>query len=102
MRKYGGNLKRADDAAPRDMRGTFTRDVRAVEDDLSRRGFEKFREQIEAGGLACAVRTDQRMDRTAAHAQIHAIHGGEAFEFLGEATRFQNRVAENHVPFHAK
>jgi hypothetical protein len=42
------------------------------------------------------------MDRTAANAQVHAIHGREAFEFLRESSRFKNGVAENHVPFHAK
>jgi len=102
MRKHSGNLEGTDDAATRDLRRTLARDVDAVKDDLTRSGHEKFGEQIEAGGLACAVGPDERMNRTALHAQVHAIDCGKTLELTCEPARLEYRIAENHVPFHAK
>ncbi|QND93221.1 hypothetical protein SY91_00578 [Burkholderia cenocepacia] len=102
VREHGRDLERADDAAPRDLRGPFVGDVDAVEDDLAGRRRQKFGEEVETGGLARAVRPDQCVDRTAPHTQVDTVHGGEAPEFLRQSACFQNRVAENHVPFRTK
>src|SRR3954452_11222248 len=102
MRKYSRNLKRTDDAPARYLGRPFLRDVDAVEDDLARTRFEKLGEQVKAGGLACPIRTDQRMNRATAHAQVHTVHGDEAFELASQSACFENRIAENHVPFHTE
>src|SRR5471030_1924934 len=101
MWEYSRNLKRADDTATSDLRGAFAGDVDTVEDDLSCGGFQELGEQVEAGRFTRAVGADQCVDGAATHAQIHPVDGGEAFELFYQAAGFQNRIAENHVPFRA-
>ena len=60
----------------------------AVEEYLPARRRQKVREQVEAGGLAGAVRADQRVNRPARDREIDIVDGDEALEFLGEAARF--------------
>jgi len=45
------------------------------------------REQVEAGGLAGAVRADEGMNAAAPDLQRDVLDGDEAFEFLGEPAR---------------
>ena len=89
-RKRRGNLKRAHDAAPRNLRGFFTGDINAIEMDRARRRRVKMREQIEGRGLARAIGPDQRMDRAALDLEINVADGDEAFELFGEPTRFED------------
>ena len=49
-------------------------------------------QQIEAGGLAGAVRADQRMDGAALDAQVDAVHRDEAGELLGQILGFEDRI----------
>ena len=89
MREHRRDLERADDAAARDLRRLFARDVDAVEVDAAARGLEKLREQVEARGLARAVGADQRMDAAALHFQAHVVDGDETLELLNEIARFE-------------
>jgi len=50
------------------------------------------RKQVEAGGLAGAVRTDERMNAAAPYFQRDVVDGDEALEFLREPARLENDV----------
>ena len=89
----GGDLERPDHTTAGDLCRTFAGDVHPVEDDLARGGFEKFGEQVEAGGLACPVGPDQGMDGTTAHGQIDLADRSEALEFLGEILCLEDCLA---------
>src|SRR2546429_3700728 len=92
MRKYRRDLKRSHQPPTRDGRGTRTRDLLAVEENLSAGWCQEMREEIEASGLAGAVGTDQRVDGPALDRKSNAIDGDEAFELLGQPTRLEYRV----------
>src|SRR6516164_207083 len=92
VRKYGGDLKRADEAHARDRRRPRSRDVLAVENDVAARRREEVREQVEAGRLAGAVGPDQRVDRAAPNRETHVIDRDEALELLGQAAGLEDRV----------
>ena len=55
-----------------------------------RRRLQELGQQVEAGGLAGAVRTDQRMDGAALDAQADAVHRDEAGELLGQILGFED------------
>ena len=55
-------------------------------------GLEEPREQVEDGGLARAVGTDQRVDAAARDPQVHIGDRDEALELLGESAGFENAV----------
>src|SRR3954447_17276051 len=92
VRKYRGDLERSDEALSRDRRRPRSRDFAALEEDLSARGRQEMREQVETGRLASAVRSDQRVNRAAADREIHPVDGDESLELLGEAARFEDAV----------
>ena len=92
MRKHRRNLKRAPEPELRDVGGLERGDVAAVEHNASAGRRQEFGEEIEAGGLAGAVRADQRMNAAAPHAQVHAAHGDEAGELLGQVLCFEDRI----------
>ena len=73
MREHRRDLERAHEAEPRHVGGPEGGDVVAVEEDAAAGRAEELGQQIEAGGLAGAVRADQRMDRAAHDAQIDAV-----------------------------
>src|SRR5258708_23811018 len=84
MGEYGRNLKRAHEAEPRHIGRRQGRDVFALVDDAAVRGLEKLGEQIEARGLAGAVRADQGMYGAARDLQVDAAYGHEPGEVFGE------------------
>ena len=55
-------------------------------------GCEEFGQQIEAGGLAGAVRPDQRMNGAARDPQIDAVDRDESGKFLGQILGFEDDV----------
>ncbi len=75
---------------PRDVGGRERRDVLALEHNAAAGRAEEFRQQVEACRLAGAVRTDQRMDRSALDPQTHAIDGDETGKFLGQILGFED------------
>src|SRR5207244_5352779 len=63
MRERRRNLERAHEPHPRDRRRTRPGDLANIEENAPARGREEMREEVEARRFACAVRTDQRVDR---------------------------------------
>src|SRR2546430_3742271 len=92
MRKHRRNLKRPDQPQPRDRGGAGARDLAPVVEDLATGRGKKVREQVEAGGLARAVRADQRVDASAPDLEADVADGNEALELLPQAARFENDV----------
>src|SRR5207248_11257661 len=92
MRKDRRDLERAHEAHLRDGRWTGAGDFLAVVEDLAAGRCQEVRQQIEAGGLAGAVRPDERMDAAATHLERHVLDGDEALELLGEASRLEDRL----------
>jgi len=72
MGKYRRDLKGANEPEPRHIGRRQGRDVFALVDDAAVRGLEKLGEQIEACGLAGAVRADQGMYRAAGDLEVDA------------------------------
>ena len=93
VRENGRDLERADDAAPCDLCGLFAGDVLPVEQDGARRGLQEFGQQVEAGGFACAVGADERMDGTPAHCEVDIADRREAFELFGEMVGLEDGLA---------
>src|SRR2546429_9690256 len=55
-------------------------------------------QEIEAGGLARAVRADQRVNRAAGNAQIDAVDRNEAGKFLGEILGLEDEIVAHEAP----
>ncbi len=92
VRKHRRDLKRADNAAPRGLRGLFSRDVDTVEQNGAGGRLQKFAQQVEEDGFAGPVRADQGMDMPALHTQIHRADGGKTAKLLGQLAGFENGV----------
>ena len=60
--------------------------------DAAARGLQEFCEQIETGGLAGAVRPDERVNGAALHAQRNSVHGHEAGKLLREIMGFEDKI----------
>src|SRR5262252_8018102 len=84
MRKDSRDLERAHDTETRHVSWRERRDVTPFVDDTPARRLQKFGQQIEAGGLAGAVRSDQRVNSAARDAQANAVHRHKTGKFLGE------------------
>src|SRR4051812_15057606 len=97
MRKDSGDLKRAHESKARDVGGRQSRNVLPLECDAATSRLEKLGQQIEAGGLTGAVRTDERVNGPARDAQSDAVHRHEAGELLGQILGF-----EDDVPAHRR
>src|SRR5215468_8707485 len=84
MGKYRRDLERTHQPEPRYVGRRQRRNILALVDDAAACGLEKLGEQIEAGGLAGAIRTDQGMNGAARDTQVDAAYGYEPGEVLGE------------------
>ncbi len=67
-------------------------DRAAAEEDLALVRHEHPGDQVEGGGLAGAVRADQRVQAAVAHQDVDALHGLDAAEALGDAARLKDRL----------
>ena len=92
MREHRRNLERADEPEPRDVGGLEIGDVAPVERDPTAGRRDEFRQHVETGGLARAVRPDQRVDRPALDAERNVADRAEIAEALAEAFRDENIV----------
>ena len=99
VREHGGDLEGAHEAEPGDVGRSERRDVAAVVGDPALGRGQELGEQVEAGGLAGAVRADQRVDGAAAHVERHTVDGGEALEFLGQVRGREDDVAGHAAPW---
>src|SRR4051812_8534637 len=84
------DLERAHQPHARNARRPGAGDLLALVEDLAARQRQEVREQVEAGGLAGAVRSDERMDAAAPHLQRNVIDRDEALEFLRKPARLEN------------
>jgi hypothetical protein len=98
MRKDRRDLERAPKPELGDIGGLQRRDVAAAEDDPTTGGREELGEQVEAGGLAGAVRADKRMNAAAPHAQVNPAHGNKAGKLLGQVLCFEDRIFTHDYP----
>src|SRR6185436_9697116 len=64
--------------------------VRALVIDAARGRLQKLGQQIEAGGLSRAVRSDQGMDRASPDFETDAVDSHKARERFGQIPRFEN------------
>src|SRR5450631_1661305 len=97
MPEHRRDLERADDAPARDRGRLLVRDVIAGKQDAARGRRQELGEQVEAGRLAGAVRADQRVDRAAAHAQVHLVDGDETLELLRELVRLEDEIVAHRL-----
>ena len=74
------------------------RDILTFIFDSAARRRQKFREQVEAGSLACAVRPDERVNRAALNFEIHIADGDKAREFFRQIFRFENVFITHTTP----
>ena len=93
VRKNGRDLKRADDAAPRNLRRRVLRDVLPIEQNHARAGLDELGQQVKASGLAGTVGAYQRVDAATANRQVHPVHGHKAFELFAKLLRLENAVS---------
>src|SRR5262249_8298860 len=80
-----GDLVRLGDAEARDAMLGQHGDRAAVEPDATRGRRHPTRDETEEGGLAGAVRADDRAQLPALHLKIHLRHGQETAEAPGQA-----------------
>src|SRR5690606_2721572 len=66
-------------------------DVLALERDRAGRRLQEFRQQVEDGGLARAVRPDQRVDRAVMDVEIDILDRDEARKIAAQAAGGENR-----------
>ena len=92
MREHGGDLEAAYQAEPRHLRRALAGDVLTHEPDGSARRLHELGQHVEAGRLAGAVGSDQRVDRPGLHLQIDRIDRHEAAEFSRQIPSFENYV----------
>ena len=92
VREDGRDLERAHEPEPGDVGRLQARDVAALVDDRALGRRQELGQEVEAGGLAGAVRADERMDRAAPDLEIDTVDRGEALELLGQALRRQDDV----------
>src|SRR5262249_1674443 len=98
MREDGRDLERAREPHARNGRGRAAGDVAALETDAAGRRRQEMREQVEAGSLAGAVGTDQRMNRVTPDPEIDVFDRDEAPEFLRQPFRLEDYFFAGHTP----
>src|SRR6266513_1003848 len=92
MRKHRRDLERAHEPPPRDRGRPRPGDLAAIEENAPARRREEMGEEVEARRFACAVRTDQRVNRPTPDRQIDVLDGNKALELFGQTLRRQDRV----------
>ena len=91
-REQVGDLEGAADPGRGDRLRAQPGDRAAAEEDLALVRHEHPGDQVEGGGLAGAVRADQRVQAAVAHQDVDALHGLDAAEALGDAARLKDRL----------
>jgi hypothetical protein len=98
MRKHRRDLERAHHAETRHIGGRLRRDVGTLVGDAAPRRLQEFGQQIEAGGLAGAVRPNERMNGAALNPQIDAVDGDKTGELLGQILGFEDVLTHTRRP----
>src|SRR5262249_2246811 len=97
VRENRRHLEGAHDAAAGDFRRPCQSDVVATIEDLPAVRDQELRQQVEEGGLAGTVRTDERVDLTPAHPQVDVAHRDEALELLCQTTGLEDEIVQRLV-----
>ena len=92
-RQHANDLKRAGNAAGRDLACRRSRNVLAVEQDRACSRLQRAGDHVQHRGLARAVRTDQSQHLVLRKLERHIVHGNETAEALGHALDAQRRGA---------
>jgi hypothetical protein len=92
VREYSRDLERSHQTEASDIGRRHRRNVLSFIEDLPRRGFEEFGQQVEACRLAGPVRSNQRMDAAAADPKVDVADSKESREFLGQSVGFKNEL----------
>src|SRR5262245_29930798 len=91
--KHAGSLKRANDTAPRDRRGSQPAQRCAVVGDAAAGWTEVAGDRIERSRLAGAVGPDHAGDRARAHVERHRLERGHAAAAHGEISNRESQDA---------
>src|SRR5262249_12521744 len=75
--------------------GRDRRDVAPIIHDAAAGRVEELGQQVEAGGLAGPIGTDQRMNGPAPDLEIDPVDGHEAAKLLGQPLRLKNDVVRH-------
>src|SRR5438445_341198 len=97
IREDGADLERAHESLARHVGGRGAGDVLALVRDGAAGRRQQAGEEVEAGGLARAVRPDQRVDGAADHPQVDALHRDEPAKLLRQPAGFENRLGAGHA-----
>src|ERR1700681_746616 len=99
MRKYRRNLERAHQAEACHIGWRQRRNILALVEDLTRGRLQELGQEVEAGCLAGAVWTDQRMDAATADPKANVANCKEPREFLGQSVGFENElISQSNFP----
>src|SRR5262249_31441110 len=90
--EHGRDLERAGQPEARDLRRRHARNVLALVEDVPARRVEELRQEVEAGGLAGAVRADERVHGAAPDAQTDVLDGDEPAELLRQPLRLEYEI----------
>ena len=82
----------AADAEPRDAIRRVAGDILAVEEDLSGTRLDQTGHEVEDGGLARPVGTDQARDATIGKGARHPVHGSLAAERFRKISELDHRI----------
>ncbi len=93
MGKHGGDLEASYDSKTSNVGRAQMRDVPAFKTNGAAGRRQELAHHVEASGLTCAVRTDQRMDRSVLHPQVNIVDCNEPVKLLMQADRLENDVA---------
>ena len=92
MRKHSRDLKRPDQPKPGHVGGRNGGDIAALVDNSATARAKEFCEKVEAGGLAGAVRANERVNGPASDPKVYSIDGDKAGELLGEIFGFKDEL----------
>jgi hypothetical protein len=99
VREHGGNLERAHQSEAGHVGRRHRGDVLALEDDAAAGRAQELGQQVEAGGLAGAVRPNQRMDAAPRDTQVNAADRGKSGKFLGKTLGFEDDLGTHYAAF---
>ena len=92
------DLERSGETAPADLMGATAVDAVSLQTDLTRRRCHRARDAIEQGGLAGAVRPDDREDLSRVDGEADVTERLQAAERLAHVAQFQQRRGHDATP----
>jgi hypothetical protein len=90
--KHRRDLERAHQPEPRHIGRLHRCDVLAIVQNLAARRLHELCQQVEAGGLASAIRADQSMNAATTNFQINVAHRNETRKLLRQPSRLKYKI----------